>query len=68
MKNLIKEIVAGIIESADELHANKERDLVQQGELIGYAESLSIIRDALAGQNLAEYDLDFDIDGKYLLN
>lgn len=68
MKNLIKEIVEGIIESADELHANKERDLVQQGELIGYAESLSIIRDALAGQDLAEYGLDFDIDDKYLIN
>lgn len=68
MKNLVKEIVEGILEAADELHANKNRDLVQQGELIGYAESLCMIRDALAGHDLSEYGLDFDIDSKYLLN
>lgn len=66
MKNTLKEIIEGITKTADELMEKKDRDLVQQGELIGYAESLSIIRDALAGQDLAEYGLDFDIDARYL--
>lgn len=65
-KNLIKEIVEGILDAADELLEKKDRDLVEQGELIAYAESLSIIRDAMAGYDLAEIGLDFDIDAKYL--
>lgn len=65
-KNLIKEIVEGILDAADELLEKKDRDLVEQGELIAYAESLSIIRDAMAGYDLAEIGLDFDIDTKYL--
>lgn len=66
-KNLMKEIVEGIIEAADELLAKTDRDLVEQGQLIAYAESLSIIRDAYAGYDLAEIGLDFDIDSKYLI-
>lgn len=65
-KNLIKEIVEGILDAADELLEKKDRDLVEQGELIAYAESLSIIHDAMAGYDLAEIGLDFDIDAKYL--
>jgi len=66
-KNLLKEIVEGIVDAADELIEKKERDLVEQGQLIAYAESLGIIRDAYAGYDLAEIGLDFDIDAKYLL-
>lgn len=66
-ENLMKEIVEGIIGAADELLEQKERDLVEQGQLIAYAESLCIIRDAYAGHDLAKIGLDFDIDAKYLV-
>ena len=65
-KNVLKEIVDEIIGSANELLEMDNRDLVQEGELIAYAESLSIIRDACAGYDLSEIGLDFDIDSKYL--
>lgn len=64
--NLMKEIVENIIEAADELLEKKDRDLVEEGQLLAYAESLSIIRDAYAGYDLADIGLDFDIDAKYL--
>lgn len=66
-KNNIREMVEGIVEAADELLNKADRDLVEQGQLIAYAESLSIIRDACAGYDLKEIGLDFDIDKKYLV-
>ena len=66
-KNLMREIVEGITGAADELLEKKDRDLVEQGQLIAYAEALSVIRDACAGYDLAGIGLDFDIDAKYLI-
>lgn len=65
--NLMRDIVSGIVEAADELLAKKDRDLVEQGQLIAYAESLCIIRDAYAGYDLDKIGLDFDIDARYLV-
>ena len=65
-ENLMKEIVENIIEAANEIRHKQMPDLIEQGQLIAYAESLSIIRDALSGQDLAAVGLDFDIDEKYL--
>ena len=65
-KYMMREIVEGIIDAADELLIKKNRDLVEQGQLIAYAEALSIIRDACAGYELKDIGLDFDIDEKYL--
>lgn len=65
-KNLMKEIIGGIAGAADELKSKENRDLVEQGQLIAYAESLCIIQDALAGYDLAEVGLNFDVDEKYL--
>lgn len=65
-ENLITEIVACIIEAADELLFLESRNEIQQGQLLAYAESLSIIRDALAGYDLTAVGLDFDIDERYL--
>ena len=62
----MREIPENIIDAADELLEKQEKDQLEQGELIAYAESLSIIRDACAGYELSEIGLDFDIDGKYL--
>ena len=66
--NQIREIVENITECADEL-LSKGRgnlNLIEQGQLLAYAEALSIIRDTLAGYDLTEVSLDFDIDAKYL--
>lgn len=65
-ENLITEIVACITEAADELLSLENRNEIQQGQLIAYAESLSTIRDALAGYDLTAVGLDFDIDERYL--
>jgi hypothetical protein len=67
-ENHIKEIVENIIEAADGLleKGRANLDPVEYGELLAYAESLCIIRDALSGKNLAAVGLDFDIDEKYL--
>ena len=65
-ENLITEIVACITEAADELLFLENRNEIQQGQLLAYAESLSIIRDALAGYDLTVVGLDFDIDERYL--
>ncbi len=68
-ENHIQEIVENIIESADELLEKGKNNLdpVEMGQLIAYAESLCIIRDAVSGYDLAKIGLDFDIDGKYLI-
>lgn len=65
-ENLITEIVVCITEAADELLFLENRNEIQQGQLLAYAESLSIIRDALAGYDLTAVGLDFDIDERYL--
>lgn len=65
-ENHLKEIVECITREADELLEKSDKDLMDQGQLIAYAESLCIIRDALAGYDLSKVSLDFDIDAKYL--
>lgn len=66
--NLLQEIVENITEAADELigKGRENLNLVEQGQLLAYAESLCIIRDSLAGYDLTLVSLDFDIDAKYL--
>lgn len=65
-KELIVEIIENIKESADNLKKQEKLDDVQYGELLGYAEALSIIKDAHSGYDLNELGLDFDIDKTYL--
>ena len=67
--NQIREIVESITECANELlsKGKENLDLVEQGQLLAYAETLCIIRDVFAGYDLAVISLDFDIDVKYLL-
>lgn len=59
------EIIENIKEAAAERKKEKIDD-VGYGELIGLAESLSIIQDACAGYDLKSLGLDFDIDKTYL--
>ena len=63
---LLIEAIESIKESADELKRKKNRDEVEYGELLAFAESLSIIKGAFAGYDLEKLGLDFDIDAKYL--
>ncbi len=68
-ENLLGEIVENIVEAADEIRAKRleNRDPMEQGQLIAYAESLCIIQDALSGYDLGAVGLDFDVDQRYLL-
>ena len=69
-ENLMREIVENIVEQADELLAKGKGKLnmVEKGQLLAYAETLSIIQDALSGYDLARVGLDFDVDTKYLIH
>ena len=59
------DIVTAIVESADEIKGKAKADAQDYGQLLAYAESLSIIRDAYDG-DLSEIGLNFDIDKRYL--
>ena len=65
-KDILIEIIENIKEVADELKGQNDRTEVEYGELLAYAESLTIIKDACAGYDLTELGLDFDIDATYL--
>jgi hypothetical protein len=61
----LHDIVTAIIEAADEINGKEDADAQDYGQLLAYAESLSIIRDAYDG-DLSEIGLNFDIDKRYL--
>lgn len=65
-RDILTEIVENIKESAEELKQKKPLTNVEYGELLAYAECLSIIKDANAGYDLSALGLDFDIDAEYL--
>lgn len=60
------EIIENIKEVADRMKESKASDKVALGQVLAYAEVLTIIQEAYAGENLAEIGLDFDIDKRYL--
>lgn len=63
----LKDVVAAIIESADEVKQNASQDLMDFGQLLAYAEALCIIQDACDPDVLKKIGLDFDVDGRYLI-
>lgn len=65
-KERMADIVESIKELADEIHSQKNKDPQEFGQLLAYAEALSIIRDAVDSSDLREIGLDFDIDARYL--
>ena len=65
-KNILQEIVENITGLADELRIKPVKNEIEYGQLIGYAEALSIIKTACTGYDLNEIHLDYDIDKKYL--
>ena len=62
----LADVVASIIEAADEIKGKENRDSQDYGQLLAYAEALSIIRDACDPDVRKEVGLDFDIDKRYL--
>lgn len=67
-ENQLKEIVENIKEAADELNekGRENMDIFEKGQLIAYAEALTIIHDAVSETDLKTIGLDFDIEKKYL--
>lgn len=65
-KDLLIEVIENIKEIADDLKTEETQNDVQYGQLLAYAEVLSIIKDTHAGYDLKELGLDFDIDERYL--
>ncbi len=63
---ILADIVAEIIEAANEIRDKKNQDSQDYGQLLAYAETLSIIRDACDPDVLDEIGLGFDIDKRYL--
>lgn len=66
-KEIMSDIVFAIIESADEIKSKNNLDSQDFGQLLAYAESLTIIKEACGSEDLADIGLDFDIEKKYLL-
>ena len=64
--NMLSDVVASIMEAADEVKNKKNQDAQDYGQLLAYAEALSIIRDACDKDELAKVGLDFDIDKRFL--
>lgn len=62
----LADVVAEIIESADEVKGKEQQDDQDYGQLLAYAEVLSILRDACDEEDLEEVGLAFDIDKRYL--
>lgn len=61
----LSDIVSAIVEAANEIKNEPAHDSQDYGQLLAYAECLSIIRDSYDGE-LSEIGLDFDIDKMYL--
>ncbi len=64
--DMLAEVVASILEAADEVRGKADRDAQDYGRLLGYAEALSIIRDACDPDIYDQIGLNFDIDARYL--
>ncbi len=64
--NMLSDVVASIVEAADEVRERTDLDAQDFGELLGYAEALSIIQDACDPDERKAIGLDFDIDKRYL--
>lgn len=65
--SVLIELIEDLTEKADELLKEKSEDAYNQGQLLAYADALEVIQDALAGYDLKEFKLDYDIEKKYLL-
>ncbi|MBR0144887.1 MAG: hypothetical protein IJM21_12025 [Clostridia bacterium] len=64
-ENQILEVVENLTSLADEIKSKGKVSDLEYGQLLAYAEALTIIRDLYEG-DLSNIGLDYDIDKKYL--
>lgn len=64
--DMLKDVVAAIMAEADEIRRKPVRDNLDFGQLLAYAESLCIIKDACGPDEVEKIGLGFDIDARYL--
>lgn len=64
---MLADVISAIMEAADEVKKKADQDEQDYGQLLAYAEALSIIQDACSAAEQKEFGLDFDIDKRYLL-
>lgn len=67
MDSIVQDTIVELKILADELR-NKIRNQQEDGELIAYAEALSIIQSMIPEEDRSKYLIDFDIDKAYLLD
>lgn len=65
--DMLVDVVSSILEAADEVKRKANQDAQDYGQLLAYAEVLSIIRDVCDEEERKEIGLDFDVDARYLL-
>ena len=65
-KDRLRDVILSIMDAADEIRSKENIDNLDYGQLLAYAEVLSIIRDSCDPDDLQELGLSFDIDKRYL--
>ena len=61
----LMQIIESILEAANDT-LKGELSAYEKGELIGYAEALTIIQEQLTDEERKNFKLDFDIDKRYM--
>lgn len=64
-EGLLIEIIEEVKGEAEEVLQSDKSDY-EHGQLLAYATVVGIIKTCLAGEDLAAFGLDYDIDKKYL--
>lgn len=62
----LKDLILNIMHEADGTLQEADSD-VRYGELLGYAEVLTIIKEAIEPDDWEYYNLDFDVEKKYII-
>lgn len=64
----LKQIIESLLNAANETlnDLSSDNSDIIKGELIGYAESLTIIQEMIPEEERKAYKLDFDIDKRYM--
>ena len=60
-------LIENIIQYADEIRQQEEINDIDYGQLLAYAECLTIIQELCSKEDLERMGLAFDIDSRYLL-
>jgi len=67
--SLLKDFIEEILELATDAHKSQPSGDYKDGMMLAYASALCVFKyklEALEPDNIAEYGLDFDVDGRFL--